>query len=204
VLIEINLAAFERDQPCVAVLGLCGVVKHMFRHWIASALAVLTAVIVAACATSSYGPRGAQSESGYADTRLGDARWRVEYVGASVDSRERVEDSLLRRAAELTTQNGYQWFLPNQPEVTQESEIVVEARRTQAHAVWRPHWRRRSLLRWSDWDPRGPEPAPETPPSTWTASRYSASAEITLGRGPMPQGAFDAAAILASQVGAQR
>lgn len=136
--------------------------------------------------------------AGYAETRLDDGpRWQVEFVGDDAASRETVETYLLYRSAELTLENGYDWFSSSAPEAADQEEVVVTAERADRHPAWRPHWRRRERLRWTDWDPAGPpEPQAMSPPAANNVL-YSARAEIVMGRGPAPEGAFAARQTLA-------
>ena len=78
---------------------------------LAAAAAALT---LSACETATpyqpLGTRGSQASGGYADTQLEQNRWSVTFSGNSLTSRERVERYLLYRASELTLQQGYDWF----------------------------------------------------------------------------------------------
>lgn len=165
------------------------------------AVFAVTALALSACATSGlYQARDA--ESGYAETQLGASHWRVEFVGDNFTSRETVETYLLYRAAELTAQNGDEWFAMSAPSTSEDVEIIVEGERPQAYRdrYWRPRWRRRSRFFWSDVDPVGPMPYERRPVlESNVAERvhYSASVEIFTGRGAAPAGAFDAAQIIA-------
>jgi hypothetical protein len=77
-----------------------------------AAAAVLLALGVAACATGpTYRPRGPGDVVGYTDQRLTQNRFRVTFSGHSGTRREEVEDHLLRRAAEVTLQNGFTHFV---------------------------------------------------------------------------------------------
>lgn len=156
-----------------------------------------------ACASGGYQPQSARSASGYSETRTGDLSWRVEYVGAGSESRSTVERYMLRRAAELTLESGYDWFAPLQLDVSQSSDIVVQAPAPQTSsvgAVWRPHWRRRGMFGWSDWEPRGAEPSAQEPQAqSWTENHYAATADVTMGRGQAPANAFDARTIISQQ-----
>jgi hypothetical protein len=166
------------------------------------ALAILAGVGLAACATDSY--HAYEAGEGYSEQRLAEARWRVSFDGATYESQAAVEERLLRRAAELTVQSGYDWFAPVDQAV--EEDIVVTGERTAAPAVnsaetvWRPRWRRRSASRWTDWDPQGALPTAQTAQASTTsaapAQRFSASAEINMGRGAAPAAAIDARAVL--------
>lgn len=165
------------------------------------AILAMGALSLAACATSGF-YQARDGRSGYAETRLGAAYWRVEFVGDDFTSRETVETYLLYRAAELTAQNGHEWFAMSASAVSEEVEIIVEAERPQEYRerYWRPHWRRRSRFFWSDVDPVGPIPH-ERPrhDEAWVsqAVHYSASAEIFTGEGPAPAGAFNATETIA-------
>lgn len=160
-------------------------------------IAVLGASLsLASCVTPGLYQRAdvRAEQAGYAETRLSDAAWRVEFVGDDFTSRETVETYLLYRSAELTAENGYDWFASSAAEVSEESEIIVEAPRLDTYRAryWRPQWRRRSRFFWSDLDPVGPIPREPREPHVFTSVHYSASADIRLGRGAMPEGAFDA------------
>jgi len=149
------------------------------------------AMLTACAAQGLYQARA--GETGYAETRIADARWHVEFVGDTISSREVVETYLLYRAAELTLERGYDWFAPSSAMMESE-EIVVSAPRADAapEPLWRPQWRRRSRFRWTDWNPAGPPPPEAPPPGAQEATHYSASADIVMGRRPAPAGAFDA------------
>ena len=89
------------------------------------AAALVVAGTVAACTTGPlYRPRGPGDVVGYSDQRLTDNRFRVTFSGGSGTRRELVEDFLLRRAAEVTLQNGYTHF-------------VFDARDTEARTYYR-------------------------------------------------------------------
>lgn len=72
-----------------------------------------SALALSACASlAPYGPQGAPGGQGYAEQRIERDRYRVTYSGVGAPGP--VADFALRRAADLTIQNGYDWF-----EVTQ-------------------------------------------------------------------------------------
>jgi hypothetical protein len=78
---------------------------------VALALA-LGSIVLAACQTGPiYRPRGPGDSYGYTDQRLTQNRYRVTFTGGSGTRREIVEDSLLRRSAEVTLQNGFTHFV---------------------------------------------------------------------------------------------
>ena len=72
---------------------------------------LLMTLALAACATpTTFSPMATASGSGYAETRIEADRWRVTFRGGSDAGRERVADLTLLRAAQLTLQQGYDWF----------------------------------------------------------------------------------------------
>lgn len=74
---------------------------------IAICLFFLTAC--AAVGPARYGPADAKG-FGFAEQRIEDDRFRVSYQGSGGMPPALVEDYALRRAAELTLQQGYDWF----------------------------------------------------------------------------------------------
>lgn len=63
---------------------------------------------LAACAaTPVYGPASSSSDFGYTEQKIEDDRYRVTYRD---NSQLAADDNALRRAAELTLQNGQDWF----------------------------------------------------------------------------------------------
>lgn len=78
------------------------------RRLLPIACMVLSSTMLAACATSTpYQPAANDRAMGYTDYSIESNRYRVVYRASSP---QRAEDFALRRAAELTVQNGYEWF----------------------------------------------------------------------------------------------
>lgn len=160
---------------------------------------VAAALLLSACATPTpYQPRvrGAQVSGGYSEQRIEENRYRVTFVGNSLTSRERVENYLLYRAAELTRQAGYDSF-------------TIVTRATDPHTrttgyggrpwgYWTPHWRYRHGGFWHAWDPWGPDPFWGDTIDIRTVTNYEASAEIVMSRGRRPNDpmSFDATEVL--------
>lgn len=95
-----------------------------------AALALLLgcASLLAACQSGpAYRERGPGESIGYTDLRLTENRFRVTYAGGNATTREEVEDYLLRRAAEVTLDNGY-------------SHFVFDARDTNAETYYRSNF----------------------------------------------------------------
>ena len=83
------------------------------RRFALAALVVALGLGTAACASlAPYGPQMSASGQGYAEQRIESDRYRVTYRGVGAPGP--VADMALRRAAEVTLQQGYDWF-----EVTQ-------------------------------------------------------------------------------------
>ena len=75
--------------------------------------AAALALSLAGCATlAPYQPQSADGGQGYSEYRIESTRWRVTYSGVGAPGP--VADMALLRAADLTLENGYDWF-----EVTQ-------------------------------------------------------------------------------------
>lgn len=165
----------------------------------------LTSVLgLGACATATpYQPfnlRGSQETGGYREIQLEPQRWRVTFSGNSLTSRETVETYLLYRAAELTVEQGSDWFAAVQRNTSEHTEVYVYRHPAASPwgPAWGPRWRyRRPWWIWQGWDPYGPEPFFDEQRVT----AYEATAEIVMGRGAKPADdpkAFEARAVLAS------
>ncbi len=71
------------------------------------------AALIAACATATpYAPVGTPGagQYGYSDQKLEDTRFRVTFSGNSLTKLRTVENYVLFRAAELTLEQGADWF----------------------------------------------------------------------------------------------
>ncbi|WDI32602.1 hypothetical protein PUV54_05260 [Hyphococcus flavus] len=79
----------------------------------AKAMIAALALATAGCATGAYGPvyerASSQYDDGYSETRIDDNRYRVQYRVDNGDLRL-AQDWALRRAAELTLSQRYDWF----------------------------------------------------------------------------------------------
>ncbi len=74
--------------------------------------ALLVFGMLAACATSTpYGPATQSGGYGFSEQRVEDNRYRIVFRGNSSTPRETVENFLLYRAAELTKNNGFDYFI---------------------------------------------------------------------------------------------
>lgn len=148
-----------------------------------------------------------QVAGGYSDVRLAEDRYEVMFAGNSLTSRERVEAALLYRAAELTLQQGYDWFVIEDREM--ERQVDRQVRRdplydpwfARDYAYWQPYWRYyEPTIGWRSWYPYHGDPFWADRVDVRTVERFEAKAQIRMGRGAMPATdlrAFDARDVIA-------
>jgi len=176
-----------------------------------AAAALALAVALAGCTTpTAYQPNtpGHAASGGYSEVRVEPNRWRVTFSGNSLTSRETVETYLLFRSAELTTQQGYDWFAIVDRDTQNRGYTSVSS--YGPYWGWSPSWRFHhhgfgrhghgfgGAAFWGD--PFWGDPF-------WggydvrTVDRFEATAEITAGHGAKPAGdprAFDARQVIAN------
>lgn len=178
---------------------------------LAAAAAALT---VSACETATpyqpLGTRGTQASGGYADTQLEQNRWSVTFSGNSLTSRERVERYLLYRASELTLQQGYDWFTTVDRNTERKTDYYGDSFNDFGGGYFGPRW---GLYRrgygwgygyggfgggfgggYGGFGGFGGGPV-----DLQQVSKYTATSEILMGRGPKPPGdrrAFDARSVV--------
>jgi hypothetical protein len=150
---------------------------------------------LAACQTATPYQAAATTgryANGFSDFRIDDAHWKVTFKGNSLTSRETVERYLLYRAAELTVQNGADWFQTTDRQTERHSDFVGTGDPFYSSGFglnygwgWRPAWRWHGRHRWMGWNGWGGDPF-------WgdediqQIDRYETSAEIVMGKGPPP------------------
>jgi hypothetical protein len=153
------------------------------------ALMFAMVMLAAGCATeTAYQPAG-QEAYGYHEQQIEANRFRIGFNGNSVTNRETVETYLLYRAAELTLQQGKDYF-------------VIASRNTDAHSrlestspdLGASPWGYRFFSRrhgWGLWN----DPFWDDPTDYHEVTRYEAFAEIEMFSGHKPAdnpNAFDA------------
>jgi len=170
----------------------------------AVAVALALAGGLAGCATpTAYQPKipGHAASNGYAEVRIEPNRWRVTFSGNSLTSRETVEAYLLFRAADLTRQQGYDWFAVVDRNTDNKGYTYAETYGP-GYLGWGPSWRFHGRgFGWRTWDPFWGDPFWADRVDIRTVDRFEASAEIFMGRGVKPVGdprAFDAAQVIAN------
>lgn len=164
------------------------------------------ALALAGCTTATpYQPAGQNraAAGGYTDEQLEQNRFRVTFSGNSTTSRDTVERYLLYRAAELTRQRGYDWFVMADRNTEKRSNTYVDRPfGAGPYGYWGPAWRYYGRgFGWRSWDPFWGDPFWDRGIDVRTLDRYEAIAEIVTGRGPKPADnlrAFSAADVLAN------
>jgi hypothetical protein len=158
---------------------------------------------LAACETPTpYQPNlpGQSTSGGFSESRIEADRWRVTFAGNSMTSRETVEAYLLFRAAELTTQQGFDWFTIVDRDTRRDARTYVDPdplyHPWYGYGFWRPHWRYYGRgFGWRTWDPFWGDPFFADRYDVQTIQRFEASAEIQMHHGAKPADdprAFDA------------
>jgi len=156
----------------------------------AAAAAAAIGGALAGCATPTpYGPAVSDSRYsfGYRDQRLDADHWRVSFSGNSVTARETVEKYLLYRAAELTVQNGFDWFEATDRQTERHTRYYGYSDPWDYGWGWSPHWRYWGRGGWGPWGGFGGWGGwGSSYMDVQEVSRYEAAAEIVMGRGPAP------------------
>src|SRR5262249_17669451 len=169
--------------------------SSMRRLLVAAAL-VLTPLTLSACATETY--YQAQTERGgygYAENRIEANRYRVSFRGNSLTDRETVENYLIFRAAELTLQQGYDYFVVADRGTHERNSLRSYGPYYPGFAPNYWFYTRRGLWR-PFYDPFFDEPR-----AYEEITRYEASAEIAMFHGQKPgsnANAFDAHEVVAN------
>jgi len=174
---------------------------------IKSVLVCATAALaLSACATPTpYQPAGQGRMGGYSEQRLQNDRYRVSFAGNSVTSRQDVEMGLLLRAAELTVENGFDWFATIDRVTDRDTRLQAVGAPPlgdpfygRYSPFWGPSWRYYNRGRWSPWgDPFWGRQDFDVR----QVDRYEATAEIVMGKGAKPANdpnAFEAREVIAN------
>lgn len=158
---------------------------------------LVSAALLAACAESTPYQRATSPGSyGYSEQRVEQNRYMVSFSGNSLTDRQAVETFLLYRAAELTREQGYDYFRLVRRDTEADRRITGTTGpygpgyRSRFDVFYRYYHPRFGWYGWRDpfWDDV----------NLREVTRYQAMAEIQLGRGATPQDpdAFDAADVI--------
>ena len=169
---------------------------------------VASTTLVAACATeTTYRPATGSGfyRTGYTDTQIEPNRFRVTFGGNSVTDRDTVERYLLFRAAQLTLENGYDYFVMADRDTDRQSRTYTTPGAWGPgfgpySGLWGPRWGFYGRFGYRAWDPFWGNP--------WgwgggadvqTVDRFEASAEIVMYHGSPERGnvrAFNAKSVV--------
>ena len=135
------------------------------------------AALLSACASSTaYGP-AAETGYGFNETRIEQNRYQVSFSGNSLTDLQTVERYLLYRAAELTVQNDYDYFIMVNRQTDEDSSYRSTgfAQPNFALQYYSPSWGWRHSYSpfYNDVDMR-------------EVSRFEALAEVLMGSGTKP------------------
>ena len=176
------------------------------RRGTAMALLASAMLAVAGCATeTAYRPATGSGfeRAGYSDRMIEPNRFMVSFAGNSYTSRDTVERYLLYRSAELTVQQGYDYFILSDRNTDRRTRTYATpsfAGGPYGYGYWGPSWRYRGRgFGWRTWDPFWGDPFWDRSVDINTVDKYEASAEIVLGHGPKPANnvrAFDAREVM--------
>lgn len=156
-------------------------------------LVVLCAGLLAACATATpYQAATPDARYGYSERAIEGNRYALTFRGNALTERDTVESYLLLRAAELTLDKGYDYFIVSQRATDGASRLVPFGGPSRYgfnpyYSWYAPHWGWRPYYDpfWDDTTYR-------------EVTRYEATAEIVMFKGQKP--ANDAQAFDARQV----
>ena len=175
------------------------------------------ALLVSGCAMeSAYRPATGTgfARSGYSDHQIETNRYEVTFAGNSYTSRDTVEKYLLYRAAELTVQQGFDYFILADRNTDHRSRTYSSPSFGGGYGGfgggyagygglggfggygWRYHG---AGYGWRSWDPFFGDSFWDRDIDIQTVDKYEASAEIIVGHGPKPSDnvrAFDARAVV--------
>lgn len=153
-------------------------------------LALLLALALAACAQPTpYQP--ARDGYGFTQQRLEDNRYRIVFRGNSLTAPQVVEDYMLYRAAEITLQSGYDYFVVADKDLDKSTQYLATFT-DPGYPYYGPYYNRRFPPYW--YGPRF-----ETG-SLRPIERFTATANIVLHRGAKPRDApeaYDAREVIA-------
>jgi hypothetical protein len=200
--VRVALRSFRDSRVQLKEAVMQDIARPRLRSRLRLAAPLAGILILAACATATpYQPLGVgDTRGGYAEQRIEENRYRVMFAGNVYTSRERVENFLLYRAAELALQNGYDGFtiVERTTERDVETRVYRDPFGPGRFAYWRPWWRYHGLHGWSRWDPWYGDPFWADRIDVRTVDRYEAIAEIVLfrGRRPADPRSFDARQVI--------
>ncbi|MEO5939204.1 MAG: hypothetical protein ABIQ43_09380 [Sphingomonas sp.] len=182
---------------------------YSFRRASALGLIAASSLALAGCMTeTTYRPATGNgfAREGFSERQIEANRFIVSFAGNTVTSRDTVERYLLFRAAEVTTQNGYDYFVMADRDTDKKERTYATPSFNSGYGFgyggWGPRWRYYGRgFGWRSWDPFWGDPFFDRTVDINTVEKYEATAEIVMGKGSKPAGnvrAFDARAVMAN------
>tara|TARA_R110001592_G_scaffold63585_17_gene194986 strand:+ start:5671 stop:6216 length:546 start_codon:yes stop_codon:yes gene_type:complete len=155
------------------------------------AFAILLSGLVAGCSSTgtTYQPADERGAYGYTETELGSDRYRVTFTGNSRTDKETVNDYAMLRAAELTLQNGYNWFHLVNRDTESKSRSSTSISGISDFGGGTAVYQRCGLLSCQTVVSQSPSRFSGGIASSTTRTNYQASLEIKMGKDPMPDDA---------------
>jgi len=103
-----------------------------------AAVVFLAIATVAGCATSTiYQPASSDGGNGFSSTQLGENAFEVRFRGDSSTSPEKASDFALLRAAELTLEKGFDYFIIDDDENSQQTSVRTTPARSETKRTWK-------------------------------------------------------------------
>lgn len=163
-------------------------IKHLKRRGALLAVIASGALLVSGCATeTTYRPATGKGfyRTGYSERQVETDRWLVTFAGNTVTDRDTVERYMLFRAAELTLQNGYDYFVMVDRTTDRQAQTYsTPGAGFGMGGLWGPSWRYYGRgFGWRSWNPWWGDPFWGDNIDVRTVDRYEASAEIVMRKG---------------------
>ncbi|GAB3381862.1 hypothetical protein NCG89_05400 [Spongiibacter taiwanensis] len=152
-------------------------------------VALLSLGLAACSSSTAYQAADKRGGYGYTETALGKDRYRITFNGNSATDKETVNDYALLRAAELTLQEGYDWFHLVNRDSESKSRNSTSVSGGTGFGGGTSVYQRCGLISCDTVVYDSPTRYSGGVASTTTRTSYSAALEIKMGKGPMPDDA---------------
>jgi hypothetical protein len=156
-------------------------------------------LLLAGCAAESpYKPAARPDAVGYSDTKLANDHYRIVFKGTSATSADKTRDYALYRAAQLTLENGGDWFQVANKN-TEESKRVVDSGPDFVSPPQTVVYQRCGLVTCQSVVSTTPGYVVDDGITT-TTSQYTSQLDIVIGKYPKPDStqAYDARELVAN------
>ena len=156
------------------------------------------AILVACESLSIYRPAKSAGDVGFSEQKLSENQYRVTFQGNAGTSRVRVEDYLLFRAAELTSEKGYDYFVVTEHDTEADKRYLIRYRADPYSLYDHYHGPIQFRFPYYAYGYEWGHPMEE---SVREVTRYAAISYIRMFKGDIPQGedlAFNADEVMAN------